>query len=64
MMSSKGGVNALVVKEGGMRIWLVTVGETVPSLRRVPNPRLMQTGTLARRLVERGHEGPVVDLLI
>jgi glycosyltransferase involved in cell wall biosynthesis len=38
-----------------MRTWLVTVGEPLPTADDT-NPRLLRTGTLARRLVEAGHE--------
>ena len=38
-----------------MRIWLVTVGEPLP-IASDPNPRLLRTGVLARRLVAGGHE--------
>jgi glycosyltransferase involved in cell wall biosynthesis len=40
---------------GRLNVWLVTVGEPLP-LSAAENPRLLRTGSLARNLVERGHE--------
>ena len=37
-----------------MNVWLITVGESLPILGR--NDRLLRTGLLAERLVQRGHD--------
>ncbi|GAI08595.1 unnamed protein product, partial [marine sediment metagenome] len=37
-----------------MRIWLITIGEPLPSDNN--NDRLYRTGILAKLLIQRGHE--------